>query len=90
MRAVEPDRRKHAVEQLPGTADEGEPLDVFVAAGRLADEHHARLRIAVREYELRCGRAQRTALKLVERGAQLFECGDLLDDVAGGEGGRIR
>ena len=41
-RAVEADGRQHAVEQFAGAADEGQALDVLVAAGRFADEHHAR------------------------------------------------
>ena len=66
-RAVEPDRRQHAVEQFAGAADEGQALDVFVAARRFADEHHARLRIAVGEDELGRGRLERAALEFVEQ-----------------------
>ena len=40
---------------LPERPTNGGPLDVFLVAGRLADEHHARLRIAVGEDELRRG-----------------------------------
>ena len=39
----EPDRRQHAVEQLPGAPDEGLAAEVFVAARRLADQHDAGL-----------------------------------------------
>ena len=68
--AVEPDRRQHAVEQLAGAADERQALDVLVAARRLADEHHARLRIAVGEHQAARGGVQRAAVEAVEHGAQ--------------------
>ena len=71
--AVEADRRQHAVEQFAGAADEGQALDVFVAAGRFADEHHARPWVAVGEHQLRRGRFQRAAVEFVENGAQLVE-----------------
>ena len=35
----EPDLFQHLVEQLPGAADEGQPLAVLFGPGRLADEH---------------------------------------------------
>ena len=71
--AVEADRRHHQVEQLAGASDEGQALEVLLAARRLADEHHARLRIAVREHELLGGGAQRAAFELRQHGAQLVE-----------------
>jgi len=71
---IQPDRGHHAVEQFAGTTDERQPLDVLVAAGRFTDEHHPRLRIAVGEHQLRCGRSQRAAVELVEQRAQRFQC----------------
>ena len=47
LAAVEPDRGDHPVEQLAGTSDKRQALDVLVAAGRFADEHDAGLRITV-------------------------------------------
>jgi DNA polymerase len=44
---------QQAVEQLPGLADEREPLLVLVEAGRLADEHEIRLGVADAEHDLR-------------------------------------
>ena len=78
------------VEQLAGAADERQALDILVAAGRLADEHHARLRIAVGEHELRGGRAQRAALEAVENGAQLVEAGGAAGRFARRHDGGIR
>ena len=72
-RAVEADGGQHAVEQFAGAADEGQALDVFVAAGRLADEHHPRLRIAVGEHQLGGGGLQRAAFEALQHGAQLVE-----------------
>ena len=63
--AVEPDRRHHPVEQLAGASDERQPLEILLASRRLADEHHARLRVAVGEHQLLRGRAQRAALEPV-------------------------
>ncbi len=90
FRAVEADRRQHAVEQFAGTADEGQALDVFVAAGRFADEHHARLRIAVGEYQLRRGRLQRAAVEFLQNGAQLVERLGAFCRFARGHGGLVR
>ena len=67
LAAVEPDRRDHAVEQLAGTADERQALDVLVAPGRLADEHDARLRIAVGEHQPRGGVFQRAAVEFFQQ-----------------------
>src|ERR1700722_1102677 len=55
FRAVEPDRRQHEVEEFSGAADERQAGYVFVAPRRFADEHDARLRIAVGKNELRRG-----------------------------------
>ena len=82
-RAVEPDRRDHAVEQFSGAADEGEALQVLLHARRLADEHHARLRVAVGEDEVGGGEAEVAALESLERRAELVERG-------GGRGGFAR
>src|SRR5260370_10111987 len=49
---VEADGFQHAVEQLPGPADNGPPDAILVAPRRLPDEHHPRPRRAVREHEL--------------------------------------
>ena len=73
LAAIEADRGDHAVEQLARAADERQALDVLVAAGRLADEHHARLRIAVGEHELGRGRSQRAAVEFVEQRAQRLQ-----------------
>ena len=75
MAAVETDRSHHAVEELAGAADEGQAFDVLLAPGRLADEHHLRLRIAGGEHQLLCGLAQPAALEPVEQGAQVVEAG---------------
>src|SRR2546423_1648959 len=47
---VEADSRHHQVEQLSGASDKGQAFEVLLTAGRLADEHDARLRIAVGEH----------------------------------------
>ena len=44
--AREADRLDHLRQQLAGAPDERDPLDVFIAARRLADEHEPRVRIA--------------------------------------------
>jgi len=59
----EPDRRHHQIEQFAGAPDERQALEVLLAARRLADEHHARLRIAVGEDELFGHGAQRAAFE---------------------------
>jgi hypothetical protein len=74
-RAIEPDRRQHAVEQLAGAADERQALDVLVASWRLAHEHHARLRVAVGEHELGGGGAHAQPSKRSRIAAQFFEAG---------------
>ena len=51
--AIEPDRRDHPVQQLAGTPDEGQPFDVFLASGGFANEHDARLRIAIGKHQAR-------------------------------------
>ena len=71
--AVEADRGQHAVEQFAGAADEGQALDVFVAAGRFADEHQPCLRIAVGEHQLRGGRLEGAAVESLQNGAQFVE-----------------
>jgi len=69
----EADRRHHAVEELAGTADEGQAFEVLFAPGRLADEHHPRLRIAGGEHQLLRRLAQPAALEAVEQGAEVFQ-----------------
>ncbi len=61
------------IEQFAGAADERPAADVFLVAGRLADEHDAALRIAVGEDQLRRGGAQRAAFETFEQRAQLVE-----------------
>ena len=50
--AREAHRLDHLRQQLPGAADERNPLDVLVRAGRLADEHQVRVRIPDAEHDL--------------------------------------
>ena len=58
-------RRDHAIEQLPGLADERKPCCVLVGAGPLADEAKLRRGIAAREHGLRASRVRaRTSCKL--------------------------
>ena len=71
--AIEPDRLDHAVEQFAGAADERAAGNIFLMAGRLADEHHAAFRIAVGENQLRRGVAQRAAFEAFEELAQIVE-----------------
>ena len=73
LAAVEPDRGDHPVEQLAGAADKRQALDVLVAARRLADEHDARLRIAVGEYQPRRGVFQRAAVEIFQQRAQRLQ-----------------
>lgn len=47
------------VEIVPGGADKRLALQILVFARRLADEHHARMRVAHAEYRLRAAIAQR-------------------------------
>ena len=55
VRLAKPDCGEHPVEKLPCPAHEWLALDVLVLAGRLADEHDARLRRATRQAEARRG-----------------------------------
>lgn len=71
--AIEADGTQHQVEQFAGTADERQAGEVFVAAGCFADEHHARFRIAVGEYQPCRGRLQCAAIEVVQQGAQFIE-----------------
>ncbi len=71
--AGEPDRRHDAIEELAGAAHERQPLDILVAAGRLAHEHHARLRIAVGKNQPRGGRSQGAAGEAVQDRSELVE-----------------
>ena len=73
MRAIEPDRLHHQVEQLSRAADKRNSGDVFVVPWRFADEHHAPLRIAVGEHELRRGRTQHAAFERFEQRAERFQ-----------------
>ena len=63
--AIKSDRRQHQIEELAGSPDKRPADHVFVVARRLANEHDAALRIAVGEYELRRGGAQRAALEFL-------------------------
>ena len=71
--AVEPDRRDHAVQQLARAADERQPLEVFLASGGLADEHDARLRVAVGKHQPRGGRFQRAAVEIFQQRPQRLQ-----------------
>ena len=73
LAAIEPDRRDHAVQQLAGTSDEGQALDILVAAGGFADEHDARLGIAVGKHQPRRGVLQRATLESFQQRAQRFQ-----------------
>ena len=73
LAAVEPDRRDHPVQQLAGTSDERQALDVLVAPGRFADEHDARLRIAVGKHQPRRGVFQRAAVEIFQQRAQRLQ-----------------
>jgi len=68
--AVQPDRGDHPVQQLARTSDERQSLDVFLASGSFADEHDARLRIAVGEYQACSGGFQRAAVEILKQVAQ--------------------
>ncbi len=71
--AVEAYGSYHQIEQLAAAPDEGQPLDVLVAARCLADEHDARLRIAVGENQP-CRRVlQRAAVKALHQLAQRLQ-----------------
>ena len=49
---MQPDRLDHLRQQLAGAADERDALDVFVRAGRLADEHQIGVGVADAEHDL--------------------------------------
>ena len=86
LRAVEPDRAEHAVEQLARTPREGPALPVLLGARRLADRHDPARGIAVREGEARRRVLQAAALEGFEHGLQLVEAAGL----GGGLAGRAR
>ena len=71
--AIEPDRADHAVQQLAGTSDEGQALDVLVAPRCFADEHDAGFRIAVGKHQPRRGCFQRAAVEALHQLAQIGE-----------------
>ena len=52
---------------MPGAADEGQTLRVFVRARPLAHKHQLRIRIAIREDDLVAALRQRAALALAEK-----------------------
>ena len=64
------------VELLPGGAYEGLFLQVLVAAGALAHEHDARMRIADAEDQVGARLAERAPMAVAHAGAHLLE-GDL-------------
>src|SRR5215470_12043818 len=75
-RAIESDRRHHAIEQLARAPDERQPRDILFAAGGFADEHNPGTRIAVGEYKPLRRETQRAALEPLEHVAQRIEaCG---------------
>src|SRR5215213_10843291 len=65
--ARQADRRQHAIEELARPADEWLALLIFIAARRLADEHDARLRIAVSKDEIGGSAFQRAGIELPQR-----------------------
>ena len=75
LAAVEPDRRDHPVQQFAGTSDERQSLDILVASRRFADEHDARLRIAVGKHQPRRGVFQRAAVEILQQRAQRLQRG---------------
>src|SRR5262249_7827756 len=69
----------HAVEQLPGAADERAAAEVLAFAGAFADEEDLRVGVALAEYRIRARLVQaaaRAAFDFV--GVELLEADDLL------------
>ena len=66
-RAVEADRRQHAVEQLAGAPDKGAADAVLVGAGRLADDHDRGRGIAVGDDRVGRGALQPAAFEPGDR-----------------------
>ena len=81
--AVKTDCRDHTVEQFARPADERQSLDILVASGRLAHEHHAGSRIAIGEYELGRRGAQCATFEALEDCTQLLESGGTFRRLAG-------
>ena len=90
LAAIDPDGCDHPVQQFAGTADERQSLDILFAPGRLADEHDARLRVAVGEHQPRCGVFQRAAVEVFEKLPQHFQRGRGSRRLAGGGNSFVR
>ncbi len=71
----EADALEQAVEQLPGLADERDPLLVLVEAGSLADEHQVGFGVADSEHDLRAPLVEAAAGAGGCLAAELFEPG---------------
>jgi hypothetical protein len=73
MLAVYARRFERAVEEPARRADERQAFLVFLVAGLLSDQHHARVRVARAEHRLRGVRPERAVLALARLRAQLLE-----------------
>jgi hypothetical protein len=63
--AAHPDRLDDLRQQLPRAPDKRLPLDVFVPAGRFADEHQVGIRIADAIHDLRAAERVQLAARAV-------------------------
>jgi hypothetical protein len=73
LAAIDADRRERLVEFAPGGTDERAPRAILAVAGRLADEHHARVLRALSEDGLRRSAPQVTAVTVIRGAAQRLE-----------------
>ncbi len=71
--ALEPDGLDDLVEELSGAADEGSSARVLVGARRLADEHQARVRLALGVDDGVAPLVERAADALADVGAYVCE-----------------
>ncbi len=86
--AREADALEHLAEELPGGPDERDALEVLVVAGRLADEHHVGVGVAVAHDDLGAPLAERAPDAVDHLGAVVgLERGDPVGAV--GHGGRL-
>src|SRR5262249_41556055 len=87
---VEPDRRHHAIKQLPRAAHERKPLKILLTSGRLTDEHHPRLRVAVSESQFLGRLLEHASLETLENAAKFSEVCGILGRLPSRHHGRIR
>ncbi len=59
--AIQTEGGEHAIQKLSGASDKGQSLAVLLLAGRLADEHEIRMRVAAAEHDMGAAVGQRTA-----------------------------